>query len=85
MLCTDFVDDCHLSSFFIVSKKEIVNPAGQFGAPAWVIWRARFLRTAQEPMEAPSSPAPERRWLAPPKIISKLLLGGASWEGVRGM
>lgn len=35
----------------------------------------------QELTEAPSSPAPER-WLAPPKIISELLLGGASWEGV---
>lgn len=30
----EFVGDCHLCSFFIVVKKEIVGPAGPFGAPA---------------------------------------------------
>lgn len=76
-----FIGDCHLSSFFLASKKDIVSPAGQFGAPAWVFWRALFILTVQKFMEAPFSPAPEKRWLAPPKITSKMLWDSASLGG----
>lgn len=38
-----------------------------------------FLLPVLELREAPSSPAPKRGCLVPPKISSQL--GGASWEG----
>lgn len=77
--CIDFVDDCHLSSFFFYIEHKGNSQSCTTGQSTCT--GALFLLTVQEFMEAPSSPAPERRWLAPPKIMSELLVGGGSWEG----